>query len=99
MNETKLRNYADFSGKDIFVGMDVHGKSWSISLYFDKMYIRTITQPPSVDILTKFLKKEYPGANYICGYESGFCGFWIQRALSQQGISCKVIRIFIIHDN
>jgi transposase len=88
---TKLHQFADFKDKNIFVGMDVHLKSWNISLFFEQQYLRTFSQPPSPEGLEKFLRHEFPGATYLCGYESGYCGFWIQRRLQQQGINCMVI--------
>jgi transposase len=88
---TKLHEFADFTGKNIYVGIDVHQNSWNISLYHEQLFLRTFSQPPSVDGLNKFLHREFPGANYQCCYESGFCGFWIQRSLKEKGINCIVV--------
>lgn len=91
MNSTKLHQKADFTNKNIYVGMDVHKKSWHITVFYEKDYLRGFTQVPSVNALETFLKREYPGANYLCGYEAGFSGFWVQRQLSQKGIPCAVL--------
>jgi transposase len=88
---TKLIQFADFSNKHLFVGIDVHKNSWSVSLFYEQNYLKTFTQQPSVDALETFLKRDFPGADYLCGYESGFSGFWIQRQLQQKGINCHVI--------
>jgi transposase len=88
---TKLLQFADLSNKHIFVGIDVHKKNWSVSLYYESEYLRTFNQPPAVEVIEKLLRRDYPGAEYICGYESGFCGFWIQRQFTQRGIMCKVL--------
>lgn len=88
---TKLNQIAEFTNKQVFVGIDVHKKSWSVSLFFEDSFVRTFTQPPSVEALEKFLRKEFPGATYLCGYESGFSGFWIQRQLEQRKINCHVL--------
>lgn len=87
----KLQERADFSGKKIFVGMDVHSKNWNNSIYYEGQFLRSFQQPPQVDALAKLLKKDYPGATYYCAYEAGFCGFWIQRELEKNGISCIVV--------
>jgi transposase len=71
--------------------MDVHEKSWNISIFLEDMFIRSFTQQPSVEALEVLLKRDYPGANYLCGYESGYCGFSIQRKLTQHGIACQVL--------
>lgn len=88
---TKLNQIADFTNKQIFVGIDVHKKSWSVSLFYEDSFVRTFNQPPSVEVLERFLQKEFPGAKYLCGYESGFSGFWLQRQLEQRRIACQVI--------
>lgn len=38
----------DFEGQQIYVGMDVHNKSWSISILIDKFEHKILTQPPEV---------------------------------------------------
>lgn len=91
MNTTNLKQKVDFTNKNIIVGMDVHQNSWNISIFLDQKFIRSFTQPPSIDALEHLLRRDYPGATYLCGYESGFCGFWIQRKLQQQGIPCIVL--------
>jgi hypothetical protein len=37
-----------FEGQQIYVGMDVHNKSWSISILIDKFEHKILTQPPEV---------------------------------------------------
>ena len=91
MNTTNLRQKVDFTDKKIFVGMDVHHTNWNISIFLDQTFIRSFTQPPSIDALEHLLRRDFPGATYLCGYESGFCGFWIQRKLQQRNIPCQVL--------
>jgi transposase len=54
-------------------------------------FVRSFTQPASIEAIEHLLRRDYPGATYLCGYESGFCGFWIQRKLQQRGIPCQVL--------
>lgn len=88
---TNVPQKIDFSGQTITVGIDAHLKSWNISLYFGNQYLKSFNQPPSVDVLSNFLFTHYPGAAYECAYESGFCGYWIQRELIRRNISCIVV--------
>jgi transposase len=88
---TKLLQFADFADKHIFVGIDVHKKNWNVSLFYEQNYVKTFQQPPSTDALEKLLRRNFPGGNYLCGYESGYSGFWIQRQLQLKGINCYVI--------
>jgi transposase len=74
----------------IFVGLDVHLKSWSVTIATLEMIIKTFTQPPSPEILAQYLHRHFPGATFLCGYEAGFCGFWIRTCLQALGIPCIV---------
>lgn len=82
---------ANFEGYMIYVGLDVHKRSWSASVYLNDQFVRTIQQPPSTAALKKFLINHYPGASYCCAYESGKFGYWIQRQLCDAGINCIVV--------
>jgi transposase len=88
---TKLIKELNFTGHTIFIGIDVHLKSWNISLYCNNQYLRSFNQPPTPDALQTFLQDSYPNAFYKCAYESGFCGYWIQRELVYRGIDCVVV--------
>ena len=90
MNPSKLHQKVDFTGKNIFVGMDVHDKSWTITLFYEDQFLRTFTQPPKVDALMTLLHRDYHGASFTCGYEAGLFGFWIQREIEVQNATCKV---------
>lgn len=81
----------DFTGQRIYVGLDVHFKSWSVSIYSQELELKTFTQPADIDLLVRHLNNNYPNAVFEVAYEAGFCGFWIQRYLSDKGISCKVV--------
>ncbi len=84
-------NKLDFAGQQIYVGMDVHKKSWSISIYTDQFEHKTFSQPPKTEVLVNYLKRNFPGAAYKTVYEAGFCGFWIHDQLREQGIDCLVV--------
>ena len=64
-------NKLDFKGQNIYIGIDVHLKSWSVTV------LKKFSQDPQTEALHKFLTSNYPGANYYSVYEAGFCGFWI----------------------
>lgn len=81
----------DFSGQKIFCGLDVHKRSWKVSIRTDQMELKTFSQEPSVASLTNFLKKNYPSAIYELVYEAGFCGFRYQREFTQEGINCIIV--------
>jgi len=88
LNATKGK---DFTGQNIYAGIDTHHKSWMVSIYSDEFELKTFNQQPDADLLESYLKRNYPGANYHLAYEAGFSGFWIQRSFAQKGIHCDVI--------
>lgn len=82
----------DFTGQKIFVGLDVHLKSWRVSIHLEEMLQKTFhLSPPGIEPLEAYLRRHYPGATYQCAYEAGFCGFWIQKGLAARGIETLVV--------
>lgn len=89
--ETQVRKL-DFSDQKIFVGIDVHRKSWRVSIHLGEVLEKTINlSPPSPTSLSEYLKRNYPKGDYLCAYEAGFCGFWVQEQLAEQGIKTIVV--------
>jgi transposase len=88
---TNLSQKADFTGTKNYVGMDVHLKSWAISLHYEKQQIRYFQQPPNTSALISTLRRDYPNASFFFAYEAGFCGFTTQRQLQHAGFSCIVV--------
>jgi transposase len=84
-------NKLDFTGQPIYVGLDVHKKSWSVSILSQQCEHKTFTQPPEVDKLVYYLRRNFPGAQYHSVYEAGFSGFWIHDQLRERGIDCIVV--------
>ncbi len=84
-------NKLDFTGQPIYIGLDVHKKSWSVSIFSNYGEYKTFNQPPEVDKLVHYLRHHFPGALYHAVYEAGFCGFWIHDQLGEKGIQCLVV--------
>jgi transposase len=88
---TKVFQKVDFTGKIIYVGIDVHLTSWTVSLHYEKQQIRYFQQPPDASKLVSTLQRDYPNALFYCAYEAGFSGFTTQRQLLLAGFSCIVV--------
>lgn len=86
-----LNVLSDFRGQDVFIGLDVHLKSWHVSLYLGQQYFKSFRQDPEPQILSEYLQKHFPGATYKCAFEAGFSGFWINRQLAKLGIDCIAV--------
>ena len=84
-------NTLDFRGQNIYVGIDVHLKSWSVAILSEHSVLRRFRQDPEPEVLHKYLVSNYPGANYFSVYEAGFCGFWIHEKLTNLGITNIVV--------
>lgn len=81
----------NFAGQTIYIGIDVHKKSWKITLRSDHHHLKTFSQDPDADLLVTHLHHRYSGATYIAVYEAGFCGFYICRRLIALGVDCRVV--------
>src|SRR5690606_8331771 len=47
-------NKLDFSGQNVFVGFDVHLKSWKVSVMVGDIHHHTFSQDPSPEILVNY---------------------------------------------
>ena len=76
----------NYSGHNIYVGIDVHLKSWTVTIRTEHFEHKRFTQPPDAQVLYNYLNRNFPGATYYSVYEAGFCGFWVHRQLESFGI-------------
>ncbi len=81
----------DFKGQNIFVGIDVHLKSWTVTILTEALTHKTFTQPACVDTLAGYLKRNFPGGSYNSVYEAGFSGFWTHYKLKEMGINNIIV--------
>jgi len=80
----------DFSDQIFYIGLDVHLKSWKVSILTEQLEHKTYSMDPDPKQLSKYLHRNFPGGNYIAAYESGFSGFSTQKQLELLGVSCIV---------
>jgi transposase len=91
MRTTKLQNSTEFKSQNFFIGMDVHKRSWTITIRSMGIQIERFTQPPSVEALVTHLKNHYQGGEYYSAYEAGFCGTSIHEQLIEAGIKNIIV--------
>jgi len=89
--QNKSTKILDFSGHNVYVGLDVHGSSWAVNILVDDIEHRRFTQPPDPVVLFNYLNSHFPGANYFSAYECGFSGYHHHRKLLKLGINNIVI--------
>lgn len=81
----------NFKGQNVFIGIDLHLKSWTASIFTEKLFHKKFDQPPRADILRNYLDRNFPNATYYSVYEAGFSGFWPHYALLEMGINNIVV--------
>ena len=81
----------NFAGQIIYAGIDVHKKSWTVTLRSEHHHLKTFSQDPDADQLIRYLNKNYPGASYKAVYEAGFSGFGACRKMLSKGVDCMVV--------
>ena len=84
-------NILDFKGQNIYVGFDVHIKSWKVTIMTEKLTHKTFSQEPNPNLLYDYLDRNFPGGTYHSAYEAGFCGYWIHNRLKSLGINSIVV--------
>lgn len=87
----KQINHLNFEGQNIYMGFDVHLKSWQVTLMSDAMTLKTFVMPPQPEVLSNYLHLNFPKANYHSAYEAGFSGLWAHYKLQELGINNIVV--------
>lgn len=81
----------DYTGKKIYLGIDVHKATYSVTAISEKIVVKKATLPASPEGLVAFCKKFFPGASIESAYEAGFSGFHLHRVLERNGIKNLVV--------
>ena len=80
-----------FKGQNIYVGIDVHLKTWHVTTLTESGYKYSFAQHADARELFERLNKKYPEAHFKSAYEAGFCGFSVHYALTEHGIENIVV--------
>lgn len=80
-----------FNNQKLFIGLDVHKKSWHVTILSKYICLKSFTQKPDSESLHLFLVHHYPGAKYVSAYEAGFCGYSHHRKLNELGVHNIVV--------
>ena len=91
MSMKKTSQKISYEGKKVFVGIDVHKKSYSVVAVVETIIVKKWRTVASPDKLAEQLQRYFPGASIHTAYESGFSGFVLHRILEQAGIENIVV--------
>lgn len=81
----------DYSNKTIYLGIDVHKKSYSITAICDGQIIQSARLKGDPETLLNFCKRFFSNARIVSAYEAGFCGFYLHRYLVKNGLENLVV--------
>ncbi|MDD4968927.1 MAG: IS110 family transposase [Paludibacter sp.] len=81
----------NFEGQNIFIGIDVHLKSWNVSIFTENLHHKTFQQPAVAEVLSDYLRLNFPNGIYHSVYEAEFSGLWIHYKLKGLGIDNIVV--------
>jgi transposase len=81
----------DYTGKTIFLGLDVHKLSYSLTAMCEGAVVKRDRLEADPRLLVKYCKKYFPGGKIESAYEAGFCGFHLHRILTASDIKNIVI--------
>jgi len=90
MNSSPKVVKIDFTGKHLFIGIDVHKKKWVITVRTLALELRTLSIDPFPEVLEKFLERDYPGGIYHMVYEAGCFGYASYDYFQEKGIDIIV---------
>lgn len=81
----------DYRGKDVFVGIDVHKKSYAIYCVCDGERVKNWSMRANVGMFIEQLMRYFANANIYTVYEAGFSGNVLHRRLVEVGINSIVV--------
>lgn len=85
------KNRIDYQGKEVYVGIDVHKKTYSVYCICEGQLVKKATVPAVPTVLVGMLRKFFPAAEIHSAYEAGFSGLVLHRVLVAQGIKNIVV--------
>ncbi|MEM7175091.1 MAG: IS110 family transposase [Chlamydiota bacterium] len=86
-----MKNKHDYTGKKIFVGIDVHKKTYSVAIVFEGELVKRVTMQAVPEKLTAYLKKYFSRAEIKSAYEAGFSGYFLHRHLIAEKIDNIIV--------
>jgi len=81
----------NYTGKKVFIGIDVHLKKYAVTAVCDRQVEKKWVMPANGLELVNTLRRQYPGAEIHSVYEAGFSGFVLHRTLTEKGINNMVV--------
>lgn len=84
-------NKYDYTGKIVYVGIDVHKKTYHCVSICEGQTVKSDSMPSKLEVLLSYLNNTFRDAVLNTTCEAGFSGFHLHRYLVSQGINNIVI--------
>jgi len=91
MAKHTTKNTYNYTGKTIFVGIDVHKKTYSVTAICEDLVVKRETLKADPEDLILYLKKRFGEGRIESAYEAGFSGLHLHRKLAEAGIHNIVV--------
>jgi transposase len=75
----------------IFIGLDIHKKSWTVSIQTDLFFHKTYSLPSVSEDLYQYVERTFPNHEVHLVYEAGCCGFSVARYFLNLGWHVLVV--------
>lgn len=75
----------------IFIGLDIHKKSWTVSIQTDLFFHKTYSMPSIAEDLYQYVERIFPNHDVDLVYEAGCCGFSAARYFLNLGWNVLVV--------
>ena len=69
----------------LYIGIDIHKRSWKIHCATDLFSGKTFSMPPSPEALREYVDRHYPDYEVTTAYEAGCCGYTAHRCFEGYG--------------
>src|SRR5690606_34205793 len=64
----------------LYIGIDIHKRSWKIHCATDLFSGKSFTMPPDPKVLEAYVSKHFSGYEVTTAYEAGCCGYYAHRS-------------------
>ena len=81
----------------LFIGIDIHKRSWKIHCSTDISGGKTFSMSPSPEGLKGYVEKYFSGHEVVTAYEAGCCGYHAHRCFESYGWRSLVVNPADVH--
>jgi transposase len=87
---TSNLSQVDFSGKHLFIGIDMHKRNWVVTVRTRDLSLKTFSMDPFPETLERLLNREYGGGIFHLVYEAGCFGYGSYDYFQEKGFDIIV---------